>query len=35
MLSPDDYASLQEYAREKKAGTLISHEKLKKQLGLK
>ena len=34
ILTEDDFIALQEYRKEKKEGKLISHEKLKKELGL-
>jgi hypothetical protein len=33
-LSEDDYNALVSYRKEKKAGSLVSHEALKKELGL-
>lgn len=34
ILTEDDFIALQEYRKEKKEGKLISHEKLKRELGL-
>lgn len=34
ILTEEDYLSLQEYRKEKKSGTLTSHEALKKELGI-
>jgi len=34
IMTEDDFISLQQYRKEKKDGKLISHNKLKKELGL-
>ncbi|MBI5332425.1 MAG: hypothetical protein HZB65_02545 [Candidatus Aenigmarchaeota archaeon] len=34
ILTEDDYEALLEYRKEKKAGKLISHKQLKKELGI-
>ncbi len=34
IMTEDDYAALQDYRKEKKAGKLTSHEQLKKELEL-
>ena len=33
-MSEDDYLALEEYRKEKNAGKLVSHEDIKKELGL-
>ena len=34
IMTEDDYKTLKDYSKEKSKGKLISHEKLKKELGL-
>ena len=34
IMTEDDYLALEEYRKEKNAGELVSHENLKKELGL-